>query len=281
MKSFYAFITETLYYNTTHKKPSALIVHSHEDDELNEAIYGDKSNLTFDNDMGRWKSKDEDSSKFNLDQRLKLKYSNNPHTTKGSITSESKDTYPLRDYATDSTTLNKHLFDVHNGKPSKIENHDDNEYFKSKKTMHNLNKLDEAINRTPLPEDTHIYSGIRFHPEKVASSHPDRIVHLPAYTSTSIHQSIAEEFARPQGIHKNEDGTKSKILHTLKINAPKGTKGVYMNGISKHYGEYEFLLPRKTNLKIHPKPEISEPKNDPTHGSVRHYAWNADIIKGE
>ena len=64
------------------------------------------------------------------------------------------------------------------------------------------------------------------------------IIDLTNYTATSLSENIAKSFAKS-----------SKLV--LEIILPKGSKGVYMNNVSKlKPHEKEILLPRNTTYKV-------------------------------
>lgn len=127
---------------------------------------------------------------------------------------------------------------------------------------HEPAKLDKALDK-PLKHDLHVMSGVRFNPGEVASQHHEGHVHLPAYTSTSIHPQIAHEFAEYRG----------EGMHHLHIHMKPGDKGAYVAhhaDTSQH--EHEFVLPRKTTLKVHPTPEVHVDAD-----GTKQHIWHATI----
>lgn len=106
--------------------------------------------------------------------------------------------------------------------------------------------LDKALARNKLKQPLHVYSGVRWHPGNVSSKHPEGHIHLPAYTSTSLDKETAHMFA--ENSH-SPDGDR----HVIHFHVPKGHTGKYVDHVSGNRGENEFLLPRGTNWKIHPK----------------------------
>lgn len=111
--------------------------------------------------------------------------------------------------------------------------------------------LDSFIDNHPrTSHDMVVYHGThRWNPGKESAKHPEGHIHLPAYTSTSIDKHKANAFAAGHTHFKTDAGH-----HILEIHLPKGHKGVYLGSHSIHDDEKEFLLPRGTNLKIHPNP---------------------------
>lgn len=110
-------------------------------------------------------------------------------------------------------------------------------------------------------------------PGEVAAKHPEGHIHLPAFTSTSIHKDTAEGFAQE---HDNGYG---KTRHIIHFHLPKDHKGVYIGEghdgekISEHEREGEFVLPRGTNWKIHPQPDIYE-----HHNGDENHVWHAHPV---
>src|SRR5574344_923138 len=113
-----------------------------------------------------------------------------------------------------------------------------------------LKELDDLISQSSIPRNTTLYRGATpydFGLDQLNSSgfiskfyKKGRCFNIPIYPETSLEKSIGEDFAR------------NKIL--FKINTPKGTKGIYMEGLpvqSTNYGnEQEILLPRNLIYKF-------------------------------
>jgi|JI8StandDraft_1071087.scaffolds.fasta_scaffold12056_8 SPP1 gp7 family putative phage head morphogenesis protein len=101
--------------------------------------------------------------------------------------------------------------------------------------------IDAAIDKSVIPIDLTVMSGV----EDFASMGIDlnslpigQTVDLVSYRATSLSESIAQSFTDT-----------SKVI--LEINLPKGSKGVYMNNISKlKPHEKEILLPRNRVYKV-------------------------------
>lgn len=112
----------------------------------------------------------------------------------------------------------------------------------------NTDNLDNALSKFELKENIVTYRGLGRGALKAmfGSDAPDiktindmkgSIISDKAFLSTSIDRSVAEDF--------------SGLRYILKINVPKGKgRGAYVDPISMHSGEREFLMPRNTNLKI-------------------------------
>ena len=146
----------------------------------------------------------------------------------------------------------------------------DQNYLKDKlEVRHSQNKinflsaavvptLDKVIASKPLEHDVHVYHGTGFHPGQEASKHPERLIRLPAYTSTSLKKSIARDFADYKGDR-----------HIIHIHLKKGQHASYIADHSSIPEEWEMLLPRNTVLKIHKEPTILSDTND--------HIWHAEV----
>lgn len=114
-----------------------------------------------------------------------------------------------------------------------------------------------------------VYSGVKFHPDRLASQTPTREIHLPAYTSTSIKPSVTEEFATNQ----REDDN-SGVKHIIKFHLDEGQKGFYIGDHSKLSHENEFILPRHTRIKLGETPDTRFSAKDGTPIHI----WDAHIV---
>lgn len=154
-------------------------------------------------------------------------------------------------YTAASTELNRALFRAHKeGQEVPNEFHSPNN-FHFKNVTHDLKGLDAAVGRNKLDHDLVSYSGIRWEPsDKIG---PDGKVHLPAYTSTTLNKDTALSFTAP-----NKDTQHKNILQ---ITSRKGSTGIYTHNdpsMTFYPSESEFLIPRKTTLKVNPVPEVHE-----------------------
>lgn len=148
--------------------------------------------------------------------------------------------------------------------PHQIDHEWDDEWEKSRKRTKKMalikhsHNIDKAMRKSSLKHDVHVYHGLKgWNPSEEAAKHPERKIKLPAYTSTSIHRSTADNFA-------GEDANREK--HVLHIHLKKGQKGIYLGHHSHYDNEREMLLPRGTTLKIHKHKD--RVKSD----------WNVDTI---
>jgi hypothetical protein len=160
----------------------------------------------------------------------------------------------IRNYTEDSKSLNTTLYQ-NAAKGIKTERHVNG---------HDTKGIDAALSRNKLGHDLHVYTGTGFDPNKLASKHPERHIHLDAYTSTSIHKGIAKEFADSGDEH----------MHVIHLHLKKGQKGKYIAHHSPgNEEEHEFLLPRNTTIKLHPEPTI----HHDSYGS-KYHVWHAHVV---
>lgn len=167
-------------------------------------------------------------------------------------------------YTEGSTKLNKALLDHYVSKSSVPE----------RVGAHSIEHLDGVVNHHKLSHDLHVYSGVGFHPGEKASKDPESKIHLPAYTSTSVHKKTAVVFSSPLS---HVDGVANHVLH---IHLKKGQKGLYVGDHSAVGNEYEYLLPRHTTLKVHPKPTILPPGSHFSNKEPVH-VWHAHVVPNE
>lgn len=157
-------------------------------------------------------------------------------------------------YSRNSRTLNKSLVGYHNGSD-----------FDDRYKPH-LEALDSLLSKKKTTADTHLYSGISWHPGKHLGKSGSAEVHLPAYTSmsTSINQAAGFAKVLPKSEHDaghdltfNSDDT---VSHVLKVHVPKGTPAMSLMKHSMVPGEKEVLLHRGHELEVDhkPKPFVSK-----------------------
>jgi hypothetical protein len=113
-----------------------------------------------------------------------------------------------------------------------------------------IHHLSKAIDRfPPARENMTVYSGL--HSTANIAHHiqnTDGIVHIPAFSSTSVNPGIATRFAEGS----SSRGESKKILQ---IHIKEGQHvGALISPLSKHRGEGEFLLKPNRLLKIHSIP---------------------------
>lgn len=109
---------------------------------------------------------------------------------------------------TKSSPINRHLVNLSTGNDKSILNSTSKEYNvgtnlydedKHKKVVAKfktqIRHLDHAIEHCPLKTKAIVYHGAGFNPHSFALQHPDRQIHLPAYTSTSANPAVAKAFS--------------------------------------------------------------------------------------
>ena len=135
----------------------------------------------------------------------------------------------------------------------------------------NVGHMDEALSRHTLPHPLTTFSGVKFEPHKTVGE--NRLLHLPAYTSSSPAVSVARGFG---GTYEDERGT--RVRHVLRFKLPEGHHGFYMGDHSEVPGEKEFIMPRGMTVKLSEKPEIHEGgAHDPVD---QYHVWDAEPVHG-
>lgn len=178
-----------------------------------------------------------------------------------------------RAYANHSADLNKSLLEhaLRGRAHPKTHVNDDHSF--------DIAALDKEVSKNKLTHDLHTYSGVGFHPGKLASEHKDRHITLPAYTSTSISKDIASQFADTAGwSQKLQDETGNgtpKDKHILHFHLKAGQKGKYIGSNSNYPEEHEYLLPRNTKVKIAEHPRMVK-RRDKTY-----HVWDAHPVNPE
>lgn len=100
-----------------------------------------------------------------------------------------------------------------------------------------ISELDSAISKFNLTSDIVTYRGVSKSAFGGGVPEIGSIISDKAYLSTSIDKSVVEK-----NFNKG---------YILKINVPKGKgRGAYVDSISYHKGEREFLMKRGSKLKI-------------------------------
>jgi len=131
--------------------------------------------------------------------------------------------------------------------------------------------MDETLEKNRLPHDLHVYSGVNWHPGDVSAKHSEGHVHLPAYTSTSTDPEVAHSFARD---HAEAEHGSADEHHVIHFHLKKGQQGKYVGHTSEVPNESEYILPRNTTIKVHPKPDVyTHPYND-----EKTFVWHAHPV---
>lgn len=117
------------------------------------------------------------------------------------------------------------------------------------------NHFREAVPPTHLP-DFHIYTGLykESNPNTGAThkdEHGNLIFHNPSFTSTSLDNTIAEDFSKS----KVDPDYHLNVSDVLKIRVPGGyPHGAFVRPISDHEDENEYLLDKGHTFKVKPNP---------------------------
>lgn len=142
----------------------------------------------------------------------------------------------LRNYTeTDFTSINRRLRT--GGKLYQMSEEDFNE---------KVQQIDSALGKAEIPEPVVSYRGvIGDFAKKLGESKPGEVVTDLGYSSTSLREGKAVEFAGDNGISLTSNTV-------MRISIPAGTKGAYLNAakISTYVGENEILLARGTKFRV-------------------------------
>ena len=125
--------------------------------------------------------------------------------------------------------------------------------------------LDKVIkSQKPLEKELHVYHGTNtWNPGEEASKHPERLVHMPAFTSTTISKRRVKHYTSEEHNPVGEAGS-----HVLHIRLKPGQHGAYIGDHGSWENEHEFLLPHSQTLRVH-----SEPIE-----SAGMHIWRAEIV---
>lgn len=205
-------------------------------------------------------------------------------------------------YTGSSTVVNHALINDATGKPSAIHSYKKSLALTKKtkgdgawhqpKFIHDgtrsrvteqIHHLDHAIKKYPLKHDTKLMHGCGFNPDHFASQHPDRHIHMPAYTSVSSKADVARSFSSRgaktvREAHETEHGKDEVHTHTLRIHLPKGHHALPVYGHSNLDHEDETILPRGLKLKVSHHPYHKEVHDDTYTKTIHHY-WDAHPVK--
>lgn len=148
---------------------------------------------------------------------------------------------------------------------------------------HHVAEIDSDLIHVHAKNDLVLYSGFGASPmARSGEWHPTRtskVVHLPAYTSTSTNLETAVRFTVPdthtQHIESDHHGLiLPNARHVVKINVPEGTNGIAsVRNVSTNMHENEFLLARGHSIVLHHRPTA-------IHNEYRNpvYVWHADVF---
>ena len=214
--------------------------------------------------------------------KLEKHYAKNPHA-KGHF----------GEYSDESWKTNYALHHHHEsgGHPNKLP--DKEEYDLGSHGHKHIRGLDKALAHNKTKKPMTVFAGVGFHPGAMAAKHKEGHIHMPSYTSSSIHPGVAADFAKP--LVKGTSGSGGESYkrynpshdkkkegadhHIMRMNLPKGHPGSYIAHHSWAPEEHEFLLPRKQTMKVHPTPTVTEFK----HGKITHrmHVWDVTPVSSK
>lgn len=145
-------------------------------------------------------------------------------------------------YAGGSRSLNERL--IHSSKTSDPER-DIKEAGWSKRVQ----GLDEVLGKHKTPNSMTVYHGAGFDPEDYVNQHPEGLLKIPTYLSTSISKSKGLDFAKELRNYRGFDHR-----NILKINVPENHPGFFIGKHGIFDDEKEFLMPRNTVLRVDKNP---------------------------
>lgn len=180
----------------------------------------------------------------------------------------------IKQYTSDSTTLNQYLYKKHGGKLEQGPDTYRGVPFSS--IEERAKQLSENISSVPAPthlNDFYVYTGIHSEndPEHtgVTNENGHYIFHNPAFTSTSIDRATAYEFARKK---RHDEFPGGSVRDVLKIRVPGGyPNGFFVEPHTEYEGEEEYLLDKGHNFVVNPKPRYYAVNN------TIHREWDAEI----
>lgn len=205
----------------------------------------------------QWLDEPDNEDEYKLPSKL------HTHQGTGAMDYDNPHHEAVNSYTRDSTGTNNRLFREHaTNTPSKSS-------F--------VNLMDHVTTTHKIPEDMHVYSGVKFNPDELASKHVDRHIHLPAFSSTSIRKDVAQGFANDTTHHEDEHGFSHH--HIIHFHLKKGQHGMFVGSnpnvgrdeqLSEHPEEHEFILPRNIKIHIHPKHDTYDSNDESRTYHVHH-----------
>ena len=133
-----------------------------------------------------------------------------------------------------------------------------------------IGNLQSALTSYRTPKGIFVHSGIKVDPRKLETSNGIIKMRNPAFTSTSIEPNIAGGHSKQ--VTDPDTGEVSK--HYLHIHVPEGSHGSYIERLSRHKHEREFLLHSDSRFHVDAKPYTwASPQSN-----VTHFHWNASLV---
>lgn len=171
----------------------------------------------------------------------------------------------LRSHTISSHQVNRSLLKKHSG------THDGDDHY----NLRDADRTSAAIQHFAKPADheMHVYSGLKHDAIKQAHDAGHTVVHMPAFTSTTINPNAATGFASDLK-HKHIPGDRgthvSGVNHVAHFKIPKGyNKGVYVAGVSEHANEKEYLLDKGQSWKITGHKRVSNVNASTNYGKYK------------
>jgi ADP-ribosyltransferase exoenzyme len=168
-----------------------------------------------------------------------------------------RETRATKKYTDYSSTVNHDLIAHHDNGTNPLEG----------KHADHVKKLDSTTNRT-LENHLSVYSGVKRNPGKLAAGSKNRVVHLPAFTSTTHDKATAQRFAVSKA-----KGNKTNEHHIIHFHLRPGDQAAHVSHVARYDDEHETVLPRNTKIIIHPKPDVYH------HGNDKYHVWHAQTAK--
>lgn len=183
-----------------------------------------------------------------------------------------KEGKPIREYTDDSAELNHYMLHK-SGVSTEIKDVLPEDQATLTRWSDDLN---QSLTKHRTPHDLHVYSGVSYNPASIGENHGKIIkVHLPAFTSTSIHPHTAIYFGSPE---RPEGSNDPYTYHMIKIHVPAGSRGSYVAHKSYTADEREFILPKDAKLHIHPEPTSFTHRFRRWGNDVTTKIWHAKLV---
>lgn len=128
--------------------------------------------------------------------------------------------------------------------------------------FHVINALDDLTRDHTVsgtPKDLTLYHGVHHSTISALHNSDHDMVHMPAYTSTSLNPQTAKTFAynHSKTVRDFSTGKAKSVGHILRIKYPQGSHGAYIAHHSDQPNEREFIIPRGVTMKINKDPALS------------------------
>jgi len=176
-------------------------------------------------------------------------------------------------YSADSSAMNRYHFLKHLDQLDSSQEHILGVHLdRIKDTSKGVSDYIKSIHHPTHLPDFHVYTGLfgANNPHTQAThkdEHGNLLFHVPAFTSTSLNMSVAQDFAKK----KVDDSLNREFTDVLKIKLPGGYHhGAFIKPQSEFQEEEEYLLDRGHNLKLHPEPDYH------VHNNRIVRVWNAE-----